>query len=52
MKKRGIAIAFNTLIPWMIGILVLMLSLALYMILKGKAEGAIEFLKNLLRFSG
>jgi len=42
--------AWETLIPWIIAIVVLILSFGLYMILSGKGEGAINFLKDIFTF--
>lgn len=44
--KRGQV--WETLIPWIIGIGVLILMIILYLTLNGKGEGAISYLKNLL----
>jgi len=41
---------WQTLIPWIIGVAVLVLILILYVILSGKGTGAIEYFKNLVRF--
>ena len=49
MKKRGDAF-WGTLIPWIIGIGILFIFFILYLILSGKGTGALEALKNLLRF--
>ena len=48
-NKKG-EITWDTLIPWIIGIGVLILVLVIFYILYGKGQGAIEFFKNLLRF--
>lgn len=53
MSKRGRnkrAQTWETLIPWMIGIAVLVLVLILYFILKNKGVNALDYIKNLLRF--
>ena len=50
MEKRGISIAFNITVWFIIGLIVLALSFGAYFILSGKAGGAIEFFKNLVRF--
>jgi len=50
-NKRG-ALEWDTLIPWLIGIGVLILMVILYLILKGKGVNAIDYIKNLLRFGG
>jgi len=47
-KKRGQM--WDTLVPWIIGLAVLVLIIFLFVIFKGKGEGAIEFFKNLMRF--
>lgn len=49
IMRRG-QIETSTIIYWMIAILVLVLVLGGYMILSGRAEGAIEMLKNIFRF--
>lgn len=41
---------WQTLIPWIIGVAVLVLVATIFMILSGKGQGAIEFFKNLVRF--
>src|SRR3989338_699014 len=48
-KKRG-QLVWDNLIPWIIGIAVLVLMFVLYFILSGKGQSAITFLKNLFRF--
>ena len=48
MRKRGQI--WETLIPWIIAIGVLALGLILIVVLKGKGEGALEFLKRVFRF--
>ena len=56
MAKRGrgkinkLGQTWETLIPWIIAIAFLILIVIVYMILKGKGGGAIDYLKNLLRF--
>lgn len=42
--------AWETLIPWLIAVALLVLVLSYYFILRGKGEGALEFFKNLLKF--
>lgn len=51
MKKKG-ELAFDTLIPWIIMLGVLVVVLILYFVLSGKGTAALEFLKNLWRFGG
>ncbi len=51
MKKRG-DIEFDTLIPWIIAIVVLILVGILFWIFNKKGTGAIEFFKELWRFGG
>jgi len=41
---------WDTLIPWLIALGVLVLAFVLYSVLTGKANSAIEFIRNLLRF--
>ncbi len=41
---------WDTLIPWIIAVAVLVLMIIIFMILKGKGTSAITYLKNLLRF--
>jgi len=41
---------WQTLIPWIIGVAVLVSVIILYVILSGKGTGAIEYIKNLMRF--
>ena len=48
MKKRGQI--WDTLIPWIIGIGILVLTLILYLILSEKGANAIEYFKNLIKF--
>jgi hypothetical protein len=48
-NKRG-DLTWSTLVPWMIAIAVLVLTVVLYIALKGKGGGALEYLKNLFRF--
>jgi hypothetical protein len=49
MAKKG-QLEWDTLIPWIIGIAVLILAFVLYKIFYGKGVGALTFLKNLFRF--
>ncbi len=46
--KRGQI--WQTLIPWIIGIMVLVIILIIFMILSGKGSAAITYLKNIFRF--
>ena len=39
---------WETLVPWIIGILILFVVIVYYAILKDKGIGALEFLKNLI----
>ncbi len=48
MKKRGQM--WETLIPWIIAIVLLVFVIILYAVLSDKGSGAIEFFKNLMRF--
>ena len=48
MKKRGIV--WQTLIPWIIAIVLLALVLGLYMIFGEKGGSALDYFKNLLKF--
>lgn len=41
---------WETLIPWIIGLLVLVVILMFYFFLSGKGQVAIDFIKNLFRF--
>ncbi len=47
-NKKGQA--WETLIPWIIGVIALVLIIILFMILSGKGSGAITYFKNLVRF--
>jgi len=49
MKKRGFIVS-DTLAWWIIGIVVLVLSLVFYIVLREKGTNILEFLKNLVRF--
>ena len=49
MRKKG-QIGWDTLVPWIIGIIVLALVIVFYGILTGKGEGALEFFSNIFRF--
>ena len=50
MKKNKRGQVWETLIPWIIGVGVLVLVVLIFMILSGKGQGAIEYFKNLVRF--
>lgn len=50
MKKNKKGQIWQTLIPWIIGIAVLILVVIVFLILSGKGQGAIEYFKNLVRF--
>ncbi len=49
-QRRGQSLALDTLIPWIIGVAVLVLMVILYMALTGKLNSAGTFLQQLLRF--
>jgi hypothetical protein len=49
MNKKA-AFEFDELLPWIIGIGVLVLIVSIYVILTGKAEDSINFLKDIFRF--
>lgn len=51
IKKRG-AVEWDVLIPWIIGIIVMVLVFVLYFVLKSKGSGALDYLKNLFSFGG
>ncbi len=51
MKKRG-QLVWQELAPWIIGVGVLVLVVILYLTLSEKGQGAIQFLKDSLRFRG
>lgn len=48
-KKRG-QIALEKLVYWIIALIVLILGFVIIMILSGKGQGAIDYLKNLFQF--
>lgn len=48
MKKRGQV--FESLIPWIVGLVVLGLLIALYITLKSKGISIGEYLRDLVRF--
>lgn len=47
-KKRGQM--WDTMIPWFIGVVVVVLVFTLYMVFNNKGTGLIQFLKDLFRF--
>jgi len=52
MIKKGVKkgeLAFDSLIPWIVGLGVLILVLLVYLGLKDKGVGAIEYLKCLIK---
>jgi hypothetical protein len=49
MSKRGFSFVFSPLVMWIVGILALGLFIALLFILSGKSEGAINYIRNLIR---
>lgn len=48
LKKKGVW--DTTLMSFLIAILVLVLTVIAYVILSGKAEGALDFIRRLMRF--
>jgi len=48
MKRKGVV--WDTLAPWIIALIVLLLTAILYGLISGKGKGAIEFFKNMWRF--
>jgi len=48
MKKRGII--WDSLIPWIIGMVILVLSLIFIWALKGGGDSAIDYVKDIFRF--
>ncbi len=53
MKIKGFGkkgVVWETLIPWMIGIAVLIFVLILYMIISGRGTRAINYFKDVFRF--
>ena len=48
-SKKG-AIELEMLAYWAIGILILIIGLVAYFLLSGKGQGAIDYLKTILRF--
>jgi len=51
MARKG-ELTFDTLIPWIISIGVLVAVGILFFVLKGKGFSALDYLKNLWRFGG
>lgn len=49
MNKKG-EIEFDTLMPWIIAIGVLVLMAGVYWVVSGKGSDSINFLKDLFRF--
>jgi hypothetical protein len=47
--KRGFAIASDTMIYWILGLLILGLLVIAIFVLNGKASGAISFIKDMIR---
>jgi len=50
MRNKKGQLVWDELIPWIIGIGVLVLGFVLYFILSGKGAGLIDYLKNIFRF--
>ncbi len=48
LRKRGQI--WDTMIPWIIGVIILIVMVSFYATLHQKGEGAIEFFKRVLRF--
>lgn len=48
-EKRG-ELLWDKLISWVIAIMVLILLVVVYMILSGKGQGYIDYIKDVLRF--
>lgn len=48
MHKKGVV--WDTLIPWIIGIGILIFGFILYQILYGKGGGIVSYVKDFLRF--
>jgi hypothetical protein len=49
-EKKGIELAMNTLIPWIIMIAVLVIVIIAILYFSGAGKGYIQYLRNLLRF--
>lgn len=47
-RKKGMI--WDTLLPWLIGVGVLVLMFVAYFILTGKGNGIIDYIKNIFRF--
>jgi hypothetical protein len=50
IRKRGFSLIPNTLVGWIIILIVFVLLLVLAGVLFGKGQGAIEYIKNLFSF--
>ena len=52
MKTRGKKgqLVWDTLVPWVVALVVLVLIVVFYLVLKDKGISALEFFKNLWRF--
>jgi hypothetical protein len=50
MKKGKKAQMWETLIPWIIGAIVLVVVVILFIVLTGKGQAALTYLKNIVRF--
>lgn len=50
LKRDKKAIEIEMLTWWLIALVVLILVIAVYLILKGKGDSALEYIKNLFRF--
>jgi len=48
LRKKGMI--WDTLLPWLIGVGVLILMFVAYFILTGKGNGIIDYIKNIFRF--
>lgn len=48
--RRGII--WDTLLWWIIGVAVLVFAVILVAVLSGKGSGALDYIKNMLRFRG
>lgn len=52
MKKKGGELAFDTLIPWLISLGVLIFTAILYFTLSDKGNSILDYLRNIWRFGG
>jgi hypothetical protein len=50
MRKRGVV--WESLVPWIIGVAILVVVVIVISILAGKGGSAIDFFNNLRRFGG